>query len=62
MIDLNIVELYGLKDLIDISDSNYQKLSFYIENIKDSSSKQLLSKCAQNYLNEKYKLMSFLSN
>lgn len=62
MADLNQVELQNLKHLIGVHDTTYQKLNNYSSQAVDPQIKQLFTKAAQDTLNTKQKLMSFLNN
>lgn len=61
MTNLNILELENLKMLINIESVNYQKLLNYTDSCTDPQTMQLFKKCSQDTLNDKEKLMSFLS-
>lgn len=61
MASLTQVELQNLRHLIGSHDTSYQKLNNYAENCVDPQIKQLFTKSAQDALNTKQKLMSFLS-
>ena len=61
MASLTQVELQNLRHLIGGHDTSYQKLNNYAENCVDPQIKQLFTKSAQDALNTKQKLMSFLS-
>ena len=60
--DLTQVELQNLRHLIGASETSYQKLNNYAQNCVDPQIKQLFTKSAQDALNTKQKLMSFLNN
>lgn len=62
MTDLNQVELQNLRHLIGGAETNYQKLSTYSEQAVDPQIKQVFAKSAQDALNTKQKLMTFLNN
>ena len=62
MTDLNQVELQNLRHLIGGSETNYQKLNTYSEQAVDPQIKQVFAKAAQDSLNTKQKLMTFLNN
>jgi hypothetical protein len=61
MLDLNQIEVRNLKKLISISDVEYRKLSNYADYSVDPQIKQVFNKAAQDSLNCKTKLLSFLS-
>lgn len=60
MADLNLVELQNLRHLIGAKDTSYQKLNTYASQCVDPQIKQAFTKSAQEALNTKQKLMSFL--
>ncbi len=62
MTDLNQVELQNLRHLIGGAETNYQKLNTYSEQAVDPQIKQTFAKAAQDSLNTKQKLMTFLNN
>ena len=62
MANLTQVELQNLRHLIGAHETSYQKLSNYSENCVDPHIKQLFNKSAQDALNTKQKLMSFLND
>ena len=62
MANLSQVELQNLRHLIGAQDTSYQKLLNYAEYAVDPQIKQLFNKSAQDALNTKQKLMSFLEN
>ena len=61
MADLNQMELQNLRHLIGVQDTTFQKLTNYANTCVDPQIKQLFTKSAQDTLNTKQKLMSFLS-
>ena len=61
MADLNQVELQNLRHLIGSSETSYQKLNTYAEQAVDPQIKQVFTKSAQDALNTKQKLMTFLN-
>ena len=61
MAELSQVELQNLRHLIGAQDTNYQKLTNYAETAVDPQIKQIFNKSAQDALNTKQKLMSFLN-
>lgn len=61
MANLSQVELQNLRHLIGTHETCYQKLNNYASQCVDPQIKQLFSKSAQDSLNTKQKLMSFLN-
>lgn len=61
MANLNQIELQNLRHLIGLQDTNCQKLTNYANTCADPQIKQLFTKSAQDTLNTKQKLMSFLT-
>ena len=61
MANLNQVELQNLRHLIGSADTSYQKLNSYATQAVDPQIKQIFTKSAQDALNTKQKLMSFLN-
>ena len=62
MSNLNQVELQNLRHLIGAQDTSYQKFNSYASQCIDPQIKQLFSKSAQDALNTKQKLLTFLNN
>ena len=62
MADLTQVELQQLRHLIGAHETAYQKLNAYSAQAVDPQIKQIFSKSAQDALNTKQKLMTFLNN
>ena len=62
MPDLSQVELQHLRHLIGAHETTYQKLNTYAGQAVDPQIKQIFTKSAQDALNTKQKLMSFLEN
>ena len=62
MTELTQVELQNLRKLISIHETNYQKLNTYSSQAVDPQIKQIFTKAAQDSLNTKQKLMSFLND
>ena len=62
MADLNQMELQHLRHLIGAHETAYQKLNTYSSQAVDPQIKQLFTKSAQDALNTKQKLISFLNN
>lgn len=61
MANLTQVELQNLRHLIGAHETSYQKLNNYSSQCVDPQIKQLFAKSAQDALNTKQKLMSFLN-
>ena len=62
MADLTQAELQHLRHLIGTHETAYQKLNTYSSQAVDPQIKQMFTKAAQDSLNTKQKLMSFLNN
>lgn len=62
MADLTQIELQNIRHLIGIHETSYQKLNTYASQAVDPQIKQMFTKSAQDALNTKQKLMSFLNN
>lgn len=62
MADLTQAELQHLRHLIGAHETSYQKLNTYSVQAVDPQIKQLFAKSAQDALNTKQKLMTFLNN
>lgn len=62
MPSLNQVELQNLRHLIGAHETAYQKLNIYASQAVDPQIKQIFTKSAQDALNTKQKLVSFLNN
>lgn len=62
MSNLNQIELQNLKSLIECNETSYKKLKEYASQATDPQIKQIFKKSAQDALNTKQKLMSFLNN
>lgn len=60
MAKLNELELQNVRHLIGENDTNYQKLNSYSQDCSDPQIKQMFQKSAQDALNNKQRLMSFL--
>lgn len=60
MSTLNQMELQNLRHFIGAADISYSKLTHYADNAVDPQIKQILNKAAQESLNSKQKLISFL--
>ena len=61
MADLTQAELQHLRHLIGAHETAYQKLNTYASQAVDPQIKQMFTKAAQDSLNTKQKLMSFLN-
>ncbi len=61
MANLTTLELQNLKHLIETQNTCYQKLNNYADYAVDPQIKQVFNKAAQNSLNTKEKLISFLN-
>lgn len=61
MANLNQIELQNLRHLIGAHDTSYQKLNSYANQCVDPQIKQLFTKAAQDSLNTKQKLLTFLN-
>lgn len=62
MANLTQLELQNLRHLISSYETSYQKLNTYASQAVDPQIKQIFTKSAQDTLNTKQKLMSFLNN
>ena len=61
MANLTQIELQNLKHLINLQDISYQKLNTYESQAVDPQITQIFNKSAQDALNIKQKLMTFLN-
>lgn len=61
MANLTQIELQNLRHLINLQDVSYQKLNTYESQAVDPQIKQIFNKSAQDALNIKQKLMTFLN-
>ena len=61
MSNLSQIELQNLRHLIGAHETSYQKLNEYASQAVDPQIKQIFTKSAQDALNTKQKLMSFLN-
>ncbi len=57
---LNQIELQNLRHFIGEQENSYAKLTHYADTAVDPQIKQVLNKAAQDALNTKQKLISFL--
>lgn len=62
MANLSQLELQNLRHLIGANETYYQKISTYASQAVDPQIKQIFTKSAQDALNTKQQLMSFLNN
>ena len=62
MPNLSQVELQNIKHLIESNETLYQKLNTYASQAVDPQIKQMFTKSAQDALNAKQKLLSFLND
>jgi hypothetical protein len=62
MANLTQIELQNLRNLIGNHETAYQKLNTYASQAVDPQIKQLFTKSAQEAINTKQKLMSFLNS
>lgn len=60
MSTLNQIELQNLRHFIGANETSYNKLTHYADNAVDPQIKQIFNKAAQDTLNSKQKLISFL--
>ena len=60
MSSLNQVELQNLRYFITDQENSYAKFTHYADSAVDPQIKQILNKAAQDALNSKQKLISFL--
>ena len=60
MSTLNQMELQHLRHFIENQETAYSKLIHYADNAVDPQIKQIFNKAAQDSLNSKQKLISFL--
>lgn len=61
MANLSQVELQNLRHLIGAHDTSFQKLNAYATQCVDPQIKQMFTKSAQDALNTKQKLLTFLN-
>ena len=62
MASLTQIELQNLKNIIEMQNISYKKFNFYSSQAVDPQIKQLFIKSAQDAINAKQKLISFLNN
>ena len=61
MQEITQIELQNLKYLIETNNTKYKKLTYYSNQCVDPQIKQIFTKLAQEALNTKQKLLSFLN-
>ena len=61
MANLTQIEVQNLRHLIEKHDTAYQKLNNYASQSVDPQIKQMFTKAAQDSLNTKQKLLTFLN-
>lgn len=61
MADLNQIELQNIRVLVQFHEINYNKLTVYSSQAKDAQMKQIFNKLAQEELNTRQKLLSYLN-
>lgn len=61
MAELTQIELQNLRHLINANDISYQKLNSYSSQCVDPQIKQMFTKAAQDSLNTKQRLLTFLN-
>lgn len=61
MPNLSQIELQNLRHFIGMHETSFQKLNNYASQAVDPQIKQMFTKSAQDALNTKQKLMSFLN-
>ena len=62
MTDLTKIELQHIKQIVLENENKYQKVNFYLTQIKDVQIQQLLNNIAQDSLNTKQQFISFLNS
>lgn len=62
MTDLTRIELQRIKQIVLENENKYQKVNFYLTQIKDVQIQQLLNNIAQDSLNAKQQFISFLNS
>ncbi len=62
MSDITKVELQHIKQIVLENDNKYQKINYYLTQIKDVQIQQLLNNIAQDSLNIKQQFISFLNS
>lgn len=62
MTDLTKIELQRIKQIVLENENKYQKVNFYLTQIKDVQIQQLLNNIAQDSLNTKQQFISFFNS
>ena len=62
MPDLTQLELQYIRQCLNKKEEEYQKINYYMSQVKDVQTQQIFSKIQQEALNSKQTLMIFLNN
>lgn len=62
MPDLTELELEHIRQIIFLNETKYQKINTYLSQVQDLQIQQIFNNIAQNALNTKQILTSFLNN
>lgn len=62
MTDITKIELQHIKQIVLENENKYQKVNYYLTQIKDVQIQQLLNNIAQDSLNIKQQFVGFLNN
>ena len=62
MPDLTQLELQYIRQCLNKNEEEYQKINYYMSQVKDVQTQQIFSKIQQEALNSKHTLMIFLNN
>ena len=62
MPDLTLLELLYIRQCLNKNEEEYQKINYYMSQVKDVQTQQIFSKIQQEALNSKQTLMIFLNN
>lgn len=62
MPDLTQLELEYIRQCLNKNEEEYQKINYYMSQVKDVQTQQIFSKIQQESLNSKQILMIFLNN
>lgn len=62
MSDLTQLELQYIRQCLNKNEEEYQKINYYMSQVKDVQTQQIFSKIQQEALNSKQTLMIFLNN
>jgi len=62
MLDLTQLELQYIRQCLNKNEEEYQKINYYMSQVKDVQTQQIFSKIQQEALNSKQILMIFLNN